>query len=216
MAHVIDCKVLGSGSAQYALVELDPQETVVAEAGAMVYMTEGVNFEAKLGDGSSTGIMGGLLGAAKRALAGESLFLTHFTNTASGKQQVAFAAPHPGEIIALDLSKYGNQMVCQRHAFLAAAYGTKISAEYTGRLGTSFFGGEGFILQKLEGDGIAFVHAGGSLIQHELRGNTLRIDTGCIVAFERGVTYDIQRAGGLKTMEILASPNKTAFKADRN
>lgn len=200
MADAIDCKILGSGGAQYALVELDPGETAIAEAGAMVYMTSGITFEAKMGDGSSQGVMGSLLGAAKRALAGESIFLTHFTNSGNGKQHVALAAPHPGEIVAMDLSRLGGQIVCQRNAFLAAASGTKIEVEFTRRLGAGFFGGEGFVLARLEGDGLAFVHAGGSLIKHELHGETLRIDTGCVVAFEKTIDYDIQAAGGMKSM----------------
>lgn len=200
MADAIDCKILGSGGARYALVELDPGETAIAEAGAMVYMTSGITFEAKMGDGSSQGVMGSLLGAAKRALAGESIFLTHFTNSGNGKQHVALAAPHPGEIVAMDLSRLGGQIVCQRNAFLAAASGTKIEVEFTRRLGAGFFGGEGFVLARLEGDGLAFVHAGGSLIKHELHGETLRIDTGCVVAFEKTIDYDIQAAGGMKSM----------------
>lgn len=200
MADAIDCKILGSGGAQYALVELDPGETAITEAGAMVYMTSGITFEAKMGDGSSQGVMGSLLGAAKRALAGESIFLTHFTNSGNGKQHVALAAPHPGEIVAMDLSRLGGQIVCQRNAFLAAASGTKIEVEFTRRLGAGFFGGEGFVLARLEGDGLAFVHAGGSLIKHELHGETLRIDTGCVVAFEKTIDYDIQAAGGMKSM----------------
>ena len=200
MADVIDCKILGTGGAQYALVELDPGETAIAEAGAMVYMTSGVTFEAKMGDGSSQGVMGSLLGAAKRAMAGESIFLTHFTNSGHGKQHVALAAPHPGEIVAMDLSKLGGQVVCQRSAFLAAAHGTRIEIEFTRRFGAGLFGGEGFVLTRLEGNGLAFVHAGGSLIEHELRGETLRIDTGCVVAFEKSSDYDIQSAGGLKSM----------------
>lgn len=200
MADVIDCKILGDGGSQYALVELDPGETVVAEAGAMLYMTDGISFEAKMGDGTTKGVLGSLMGAASRMLAGESMFLTHFSNSGAGKQQVALAAPHPGEIVILDLSKLGQQVVCQRHSFLAAAHGTKVSVEFTKRLGAGFFGGEGFVLAKLEGDGLAFVHAGGSLIKRQLQGETLRIDTGCIVAFEKGIQYDIQAAGGMKSM----------------
>lgn len=200
MADVIDCKILGEGGSQYVLVELDAGETVIAEAGAMLYMTQGISFEAKMGDGTTKGVLGSLMGAASRMLAGESMFLTHFTNSGSGKQEVALAAPHPGEIVVLDLSILGQQVICQRQAFLAAAHGTKVSVEFTKRLGAGLFGGEGFILAKLEGDGLAFVHAGGSLIKQELRGESLRIDTGCIVAFESGVNYDIQAVGGLKSM----------------
>lgn len=181
-------------------MELDPGETVVAEAGAMLYMTDGISFEAKMGDGTTKGVLGSLMGAASRMLAGESLFLTHFTNSGSGKQEVALAAPHPGEIVVLDLSTLGQQIICQRHSFLAAAHGTRVSVEFTKRLGAGFMGGEGFVLTKLEGDGLAFVHAGGSLIKQQLQGETLRIDTGCIVAFESGINYDIQAAGGLKSM----------------
>lgn len=200
MAHEIDGQILGTGGAQYVLVELDPGETAIAEAGAMVYMTSGITFEAKMGDGSTQGLMGSILGAAKRAMAGESVFLTHFSNSGNGKQQVALAAPHPGEIVTLDLAALGGQVVCQRSAFLAAAHGTSIEVEFTRRFAAGLFGGEGFVLTRLEGDGLAFVHAGGSLIKRELRNETLRIDTGCVVAFERSIDYDIQTSGGLKSM----------------
>ena len=200
MADRIDCTIHGLGSTQYALVELDPSETVIAEAGAMVYITDGISFEAKMGDGSTKGIMGGLLGAAKRALAGESIFLTHFTNAGHGKQHVAFSPPHPGQIVKVDLARHGNQLLCQRQSFLAAAHGTKLGIEFTRRFGAGLFGGEGFILTRLEGDGLVFIHAGGSLIERQLNGDSLRVDTGCVVAFESSINYDIQATGGLKSM----------------
>ncbi len=183
-------------------VELDPRETVIAEAGTMMYMESGINFEAKLGDGSSSagGLFGTLMNVGKRALTGESLFMTHFTNHAQQKQRVAFAAPYPGKIMAIDLDAANGTLICQKDAFLAAALGTKVSIAFNRRLGAGLFGGEGFILQKLQGDGMAFIHAGGTMIERQLHGETLRVDTGCIVAFESGISYDIQAAGGLRSM----------------
>ena len=200
-SHEVDYEILGDDM-QIVEVELDPGETVVAEAGAMNYMDEGINFSAHMGDGSEPGqgIMGKLLGAGKRVLTGESIFMTHFTNEASGKRRVAFAAPYPGKIIALDLAKVGGTVFCQKDAFLCAALGTNIGIAFQKRLGAGFFGGEGFILQRLQGDGMAFVHAGGTIIKKKLQGETLRVDTGCLVAFTEGVEYDIQRAGNLKSM----------------
>ena len=200
--HEVDYRIIGDDM-QMVEIELDPQETVVAEAGAMTYMEEGVSFEARMGDGSEPqqGIFGKLLGAGKRVLTGESIFMTHFTNVGSGKQHVAFAAPYPGKIIPLDLATVtGNQILCQKDSFLCAACGTSIGIAFQKRLGAGFFGGEGFVLQKLEGDGMAFVHACGTIIEKELRDETLRVDTGCIVAFETGVEYSIERAGSLKSM----------------
>jgi len=175
---------------------------VIAEAGAMNYMEDGITFESKMGDGSDPeeGFMGKLFSAGKRMITGESMFITHFTNQAREKKRVAFSAPFPGTIIALNMAEIGGQIICQKDAFLAAALGTGISITFTQRLGTGFFGGEGFILQKLTGDGMAFVHAGGTVIQKELRGETLRLDTGCLVAFTTGVQYSIERAGNLKSM----------------
>ena len=199
--HEVDYKIIGDDM-QIVEVELDPGETVVAEAGAMNYMDDGITFEAKMGDGSKPdeGIFGKLLGAGKRVLTGESIFMTHFTNTGAGKKRVAFAAPYPGKIIPVDMSKIMDELLCQKDAFLCAALGTEIGIAFTKRLGTGFFGGEGFILQRLRGDGMAFVQAGGTVIKKKLNNETLRVDTGCIVAFTSGIDYDIERAGGLKSM----------------
>ena len=201
-SHELDYEIVGDDM-QMVLVELDPGETVIAEAGAMNYMEDGISFEAKMGDGSTAneGVMGKLLSVGKRALTGESLFMTHFTHQGTGKKQVAFAAPYPGKIIPIHLPEHGGQLICQKDAFLCAAFGTKVSIAFNKRLGAGFFGGEGFILQKLVGDGLAFIHAGGTIIQRELGpGETLKVDTGCLVAFDPGVDYDIQRAGNLKSM----------------
>lgn len=200
--HEVDYKIFGD-DIQLVEVELDTGETVVAEAGAMNYMDDGISFEAKMGDGSKPNdtLFGKLLDAGKRKLTGESIFMTHFTNTGSGKKTVAFAAPYPGKIIPIDLAKVrGQELICQKDAFLCAAYGTSISIAFTKRLGAGFFGGEGFILQKLRGDGMAFIHAGGAVIKKELNQQRLLVDTGCIVAFTSGIDYDIQRAGSLKSM----------------
>lgn len=198
-SHQLEYDILGA-SAQTVEIILDPGETVIAEAGAMNYMTEGIRFEARMGDGSSNGLLGKLWGAGKRMLTGESLFMTHFTNEGQGKQRVGFAAPYPGTVVPVDLAQVGGQLVCQKDAFLCAAHGTRIGIAFNKRLGAGFFGGEGFILQKLEGDGLAFVHAGGTVIRKELKNETLRLDTGCLVAFTQGIDYDIGLAGGLKSM----------------
>lgn len=201
-SHEIDFEIFGDDM-QIVEIELDPGETVIAEAGAMNYMEENISFVAKMGDGSNPneGFMGKLLAVGKRALTGESLFMTHFTNTgAAGKRRVAFAAPFPGKIVALDLSKIGGEITCQKDSFLCAAFGTQVTIAFNKRLGAGFFGGEGFILQKLRGDGRAFVHASGTIIERELKGETLRVDTGCLVAFSPGIEYDIERAGNLKSM----------------
>lgn len=199
--HEVDYKIQGD-DIQLVEVELDPGETVIAEAGAMNYMEEGISFEAKMGDGSEAeqGLFGKLMGAGKRMLTGESLFMTHFTNRGMGKQRVAFAAPYPGKIIPMDLGQLGGTLLCQKDSFLCAAFGTKVGIAFTQRLGTGFFGGEGFILQRLDGDGVAFVHACGTIVKRELRGETLRVDTGCLVAFTPGVDYNIERAGNLRSM----------------
>lgn len=199
--HEVDYEILGHDM-QIVEVELDPGETVVAEAGAMNYMEDGITFESRIGDGSQVdeGVFGKLMSAGKRALTGESLFLTHFTNTGSGKKRISFAAPYPGKIIAYDMSMAGGELLCQKDAFLAAALGTEIGIAFTKRLGTGFFGGEGFILQRLRGDGMAFIHAGGTVIAKELNNDVLRVDTGCLVAFTRGIDYSIERAGSLKSM----------------
>ena len=200
-SHEVDYEILGD-DLQVVEVELDPGETVIAEAGAMNYMEEDITFEAKMGDGSvpNEGLMGKLMSAGKRALTGESLFMTHFTNGGAGKKRVSFSAPYPGKIQALDLAQAGRSFVCQKDAFLCAAKGTRVSIAFTQKLGAGFFGGEGFILQKLEGDGMAFVHAGGTIIKKELKGETLRVDTGCIVGFCGNIDYSIERAGSMKSM----------------
>jgi len=199
--HEVDYEIFGDDM-QAVEVELDPGETVIAEAGAMNWMEQGIEFEAKMGDGSEAdkGFMGKLFSAGKRTLTGESLFLTHFTNQAHDKKRVAFSAPYPGKIIPVNMAAIGGQLICQKDAFLCAALGTKVSITFNQKLGAGFFGGEGFILQRLEGDGMAFVHAGGTIVKKELNGERLMVDTGCIVAFSQGIEYDIQRAGGLKSM----------------
>ncbi|MGG2396494.1 TIGR00266 family protein [Pseudomonas sp. SH1-B] len=198
-SHQLDYEILGS-SAQSVEIILDPGETVIAEAGAMNYMTEGVRFDTRMGDGSSSGVLGKLWSAGKRMLTGESLFMTHFSNTGKGQARVAFAAPYPGTVVPIELSRIGGKLICQKDAFLCAAHGTRIGISFSKRIGAGFFGGEGFILQKLEGDGLAFVHAGGTVIRKELNNETLRLDTGCLVAFSDGIDYDIALAGGLKSM----------------
>ncbi len=200
--HEVDYEIFGDDM-QMVEVELDPGETVIAEAGVMNYMEDGVTFEAHLGDGSKPdeGFFGKLLNAGKRVLAGESLFLTHFTNSARGeKRRVAFAAPYPGKIIPLDLKTMRGEFICQKDAFLCAALGTEITIAFQKRLGVGFFGGEGFILQRLRGDGMVFIHACGTIVKKELRGETLRVDTGCVVGFSPGIDYNIERAGNLKSM----------------
>jgi uncharacterized protein (TIGR00266 family) len=199
--HEVDYEIMGD-DIQIVEVELDPGETVIAEAGAMNYMEEGITFEAKMGDGSKpdTGFFGKLMTAGQRVLTGESIFMTHFTNNGAGKRRVSFAAPYPGKIIPVDMEKVKGELLCQKDAFLCAALGTEVGIAFSKRLGAGFFGGEGFILQRLRGDGMAFVHAGGTVIQKKLQNETLRVDTGCIVAFTKGIHYDIQRAGSLKSM----------------
>ncbi len=199
--HEIDYEIIGD-DLQVVEVELDPNETVIAEAGAMNWMDSGISFEAKMGDGSKAdqGVMGKLLDVAKRTITGESIFMTHFTNTGSGKKKVAFAAPYPGKIIPIDMATIGGELICQKDAFLCAALGTEVSIAFTKRLGTGFFGGEGFILQRLRGDGMAFVHAGGTIVKKQLNNDVIMVDTGCIAAFSSGLDYDIQRAGNLKSM----------------
>ena len=199
--HEIDYEIFGDDM-QIVEVELDPDEIVIAEAGAMNYMEHGIGFETKMGDGSKPvgGIMDSLLHVGKRVLTGESIFMTHFSNTGDGKKRVAFAAPYPGKIIALDMSQMGEELICQKDAFLCAAFGTSLEIAFQRKLGAGFFGGEGFILQKLYGDGKAFIHVGGTVIKRELKGETLRVDTGCLAAFTSGIDYDIERAGNLKSM----------------
>lgn len=200
-SHEVDYEIKGN-DLQLVEVELDPGETVIAEAGAMTYLEAGIVFESKMGDGSEpdSGFFSKIFSAGKRALTGESIFITHFTNESQRKRKVAFAAPFPGKIIPLDLSKLGHEIICQKDSFLAAALGTKISIMLSQKLGTGFFGGEGFILQRIQGDGMAFVHAGGTIVEKKLENETLRIDTGCVVAFSPSLQFDIARAGNLKSM----------------
>ncbi|MGB1201108.1 MAG: TIGR00266 family protein [Cognaticolwellia aestuarii] len=197
----IDYQIIGH-SMQLVEVTLDQGETVVAEAGAMNYMEDGIEFETKMGDGSDVnqGIMGKLFSAGKRMLTGESVFMTHFSNQHPQRRIVAFAAPYPGSIISIDLADIGGGVTCQKDAFLCAALGTKIDITFSKRLGSGFFGGEGFILERLEGDGLAFLHAGGTIIEKELNGEVLRVDTGCLVGFSDGIDYDIELTKGLKSM----------------
>src|SRR4028119_140947 len=201
-SHDVDYRILGN-DIQVLEVELDPNETVIAEAGAMVYMEEGIAFETKMGDGSepNQGIMGKIFSAGTRLITGESLFMTHFTHRGGyGKSKVAFSAPYPGTIIPLGLRTLPQGLIVQKDGFLAAARGTKIALHLNQKLGAGFFGGEGFILQKLTGDGKAFIHAGGTIIEKRLNNELLRVDTGCVVAFEPGIDFSIARAGGLKSM----------------
>ncbi len=200
-SHEIDYKIIGH-DVQLVEIELDPQEVVIAEAGAMLYMEDGIDFTTRMGDGSnpSAGLFDKLLAAGSRVITGESLFLTHFTNRGWGKKRVAFSAPYPGTIIPLDLRQFGGTIIVQKDAFLCAAFGTKLSIIFNKRLGAGFFGGEGFILQQLQGDGKVFVHAGGTVIERNLNNEVLRVDTGCIVGFETSIDYDIQQAGNLKSM----------------
>ena len=201
MTHEIDFRILGD-DLQIVEIELDPEETVIAEAGAMNYMESGINFETKMGDGSqpSQGFLDKVLNAGKRLLTGESLFMTHFTNAGEGKQCVAFAAPYPGKIISLDLLSMGGEFTCQKDAFLCAAMGTHLEVTFSKKLTTGLFGGEGFILQKLVGEGKAFIHAGGTVVKKELEGEELLVDTGCLVGFTQGVTYDVKKAGNMRSM----------------
>lgn len=199
--HEVDYEIFGDDM-QIVEVELDPSETVIAEAGAMNYLEDGISFETKMGDGSKPvgGILDSLMHVGKRVLTGESIFMTHFTNIGTGKKRVAFAAPYPGKIIPIDMAKIDEELICQKDAFLCAALGTEITISFQRKLGTGFFGGEGFILQRLKGDGMAFVHIGGTAIKRELNNEVLRVDTGCIAAFTTGIDYSIERAGNLKSM----------------
>lgn len=200
-ADQVDFEIHGS-EMQFVEVELDPGESVVAEAGAMMYMGDGIQMQTIFGDGSAqqSSMMDKLVGAGKRLLTGESLFMTIFTHRGSGKSHVAFAAPYPGRIVPVDLSRHGGTMVCQKDAFLCAAKGVAVSIAFQKRIGTALFGGEGFIMQKLEGDGLAFMHAGGTVVERELGpGQKLRVDTGCLVALESSVNYDIEFVGGVKS-----------------
>ena len=200
-SHEIDYRIIGN-DIQFVEIELDPGETVIAEAGTMVYMEQGISFDVKMGDGSSAdkGVLGSLLSAGSRLITGESLFLTHFTNKGQTKSRVAFAAPYPGTIIPIDLRQVRNNLVVQKDGFLCAAFGTKLSITLNRKIGSGLLGGEGFILQKLEGDGKAFIHAGGTVIERQLNNDMLRIDTGCVVAYEPSLDFDIETTGSLKSM----------------
>lgn len=197
----IDFKIFGE-EMQYVEIELDPNETAIAESGSFMMMDEGIQMQTIFGDGSqnqSGGLLGKLLGAGKRLLIGESLFMTAFTNTAYGKKRVSFASPYPGKIIPLDLMKLGGKVIAQKDAFLCAAKGVSIGIDFQRKLGTGIFGGEGFIMEKLEGDGMAFMHAGGHVFERQLeQGELIKIDTGCLVALTQTVNYDIQFVGGIK------------------
>jgi len=200
MAHEIDYRLIGDDM-QAVIVTLDPDETVVAEAGAMMYMQDDITMNTTMDPaGKSAGLMGRLLTGAKRALAGESFFVTTFTNDGRQRRDVAFAAPYPGKILPVDLRQWRGRVIAQKNSFLCAAYGIEVSIAFNRRIGAGFFGGEGFILQKLEGDGLAFLHASGTLAEIKLiAGETLRVDTGCLVAMEDTVDYDIQMVPGIKT-----------------
>ena len=199
-AHEIDYHIYGE-EMQYVEIELDPQEAVVAEAGSFMMMDTDIKMDTIFGDGSNqdTSILGKIFSAGKRVLTGESLFMTAFLNVGQTKKQVSFASPYPGKILAIDLSEKEGRFICQKDAFLCAAKGVSIGIEFSKRLGRGLFGGEGFIMQKLEGDGMAFVHAGGTLAKKVLaEGEVLKVDTGCIVGFTKDVDYDIEFVGGIK------------------
>jgi uncharacterized protein (TIGR00266 family) len=201
-SHEIDYQIHGD-DLQFVEIQLDPRETVIAEAGAMMFMDPAVQMDTRMGDGSNPGegFLGKLFSAGKRVVTGESLFMTHFTAQGSERCAVAFGAPYPGRIVPVDLGACGGRFLCQKQAFLCAAMGTAVSIAFTKRFGVGLFGGEGFILQELQGDGLAFVHAGGTVIERELAaGQRLRVDTGCIVGFESGVDYDIEMVRGVGSM----------------
>ncbi|WP_034059602.1 TIGR00266 family protein [Lacinutrix jangbogonensis] len=199
-AHEIDYRIYGE-EMQYVEIELDPNEGVVAESGSFMMMDDGIKMETIFGDGSrkDESFLGKILGAGKRILTGESLFMTAFYNVLDGKRNVSFASPYPGKIIPIDLTQFNGKFICQKDAFLCAAKGVSVGIEFNKKLGRGLFGGEGFIMQKLEGDGMAFVHAGGTTAKKELKaGETLRVDTGCIIGFTQSVNYDIEFVGGIK------------------
>lgn len=200
-SHDVDYRIIGD-DIQLVEIELDPMETVIAEAGTMMYMDSQIRFDTKMGDGSEANqsLMGKLLSAGSRVLTGESLFVTHFTNHGGGKQRVAFAAPYPGKIVPIDLGHLGGSLIVQKDGFLCAVKGTKISIVLNRRFGSGLVGGEGFILQKLQGDGRVFMHAGGTVIERRLNNETLKIDTGCIVGYTPGVDFNIETSGNLKSM----------------
>ncbi len=199
-AHEIDYEIFGE-EMQYVEIELDPQEVVIAEAGSFMMMDNNIQMQTIFGDGADqqSGIFGKLLNAGKRVLTGESLFMTAFINQNYGKGKVSFASPYPGKIIPIDLTKFQGKFICQKNSFLCAAKGVSVGIEFSRKIGTGLFGGEGFIMQKIEGDGMAFIHTGGTLAKKELGpGEILKVDTGCIVGFTKDVDYDIQFVGGIK------------------
>ena len=199
--HEIDYKIYGDDM-QFVEIELDPQEAALAEAGAMMYMEDGIDMQTIFGDGSqpSSGIFGSLLSAGKRLLTGESLFMTVFQNPTADRRKVAFGAPYPGKIIPVHLSQIGGELMCQKDSFLCAAKGVTVGIAFNRKIGVGLFGGEGFIMQRLQGDGWTFVHAGGTIMQRDLGvGEILKVDTGCIVAFQPTVNFDIQFVGKIKT-----------------
>jgi uncharacterized protein (TIGR00266 family) len=201
MMHEVDYKIYGDDM-QFVEVELDPMEAAVAEAGGMMYMEDGIQMETIFGDGSqqNSGFLGSLLGAGKRLLVGESLFMTVFQNRGDGKKHVAFGAPYPGKIIPIHLAEIGGELLAQKDSFLCAAKGVSVGIAFTKRFGAGLFGGEGFILERLQGDGFAFIHAGGTIYQRDLLpGEIFRVDTGCIVALQPGVDYNIEMVGGIKS-----------------
>ncbi len=200
-AHEVDYDIVGE-EMQFVELELDPGEGAIAEAGSMMFMTSGIEMSTIFGDGSSPGgsFMDKLVGAGKRVLTGESLFMTEFVNRGGGKQKVAFAAPYPGKIIPTDLHRMGGRLICQKDAFLCAAKGVSVGIAFQKKIGVGFFGGEGFIMQSLEGDGLAFLHAGGTIVEKELGpGENLRVDSGCLVALQPSISYDIQFVGSIKS-----------------
>ena len=200
LVHDIDFQILGN-EMQFVEVELDPGESVIAEAGSMMYMDNAIEMTTTFGDGAEElGFLDSLVGAGKRLLSGENLFMTIFSHTGQGKQCVAFSAPYPGKIVPMNLAEMGGEIICQKDAFLCAAKGVSIDIVFQKRIGASLFGGEGFIMQKLKGDGLAFVHAGGTIVNRELNaGEVLKVDSGCLVALEPSVDYDIQYVGSVKS-----------------
>jgi uncharacterized protein (TIGR00266 family) len=199
--HEIDYRIIGE-EMQYVEVELDPSETAIAESGSFMLMDDGITMQTIFGDGSAqqqSGVLGKLFSAGKRLLSGESLFMTAYTNTSQRKKRVSFASPYPGKIIAMDLQQLGGRLICQKDAFLCAAKGVSVGIALQRKLGTGLFGGEGFIMQKLEGDGMAFVHAGGHVFERSLQpGEIIKIDTGCVVAYTQEINFDIQFIGGIR------------------
>jgi len=200
-SHDLDYRIIGD-DIQLVEIGLDPMETVIAEAGTMMYMDSQIGFDTKMGDGSdpNQSLMGKLLSAGTRVLTGESLFVTHFTNRGGSKQRVAFAAPYPGKIVPIELGHLGGSLIVQKDGFLCAAKGTKISITLNRRIGSGLVGGEGFIMQKLVGDGKAFMHAGGTVIERRLNNESLKIDTGCIVGYTPGIDFNIETSGNLRSM----------------